>query len=381
MRAEAAGHHPPARWACAWRRRARHRPRLQPAIGDRRAWSKASPISWATKSPSERRAARSVPPLSARTQRRPRTVPATVEVDGGSPAPADRSCGSRLSSTWAQLGRLAAPPCGDVRHLQVSPRAGGRSWAGKRASARDLEDARPEALTMVTPPGGWRHQARRAERESSSEFQRVHEAASRRRHSTLSGRRPSTVRTMTLPFTTVGPRPRAAGGRGSGRYRPAHSSFVQRAGGEDGDAGRCVGETQRRRGDRGRSRASRWTFWRRWRSGKRAAGGDAVLQRKAGAGWRLGAVAEHPPAAVRTAAEFEGDEMQEAAAAAAATPTIGRRNSGLTATSCGGTVALGDQPVVAVDVGEHGSIRSARWTRPAAMPCHSASSMMQRHVG
>ena len=45
--------------------------------------------------------------------------------------------------------------------------------------------------------------------------------------------------------------------------------------------------------------------------GQRARGGDAVLQRKAGARRRLRAVAQHPPFAVRAAAELEGAEMQE----------------------------------------------------------------------
>ena len=48
--------------------------------------------------------------------------------------------------------------------------------------------------------------------------------------------------------------------------------------------------------------------------GQRARGGDAVLQREAGARRRLRAVAEHPPVAVGTAAELEGAEMQEVAA-------------------------------------------------------------------
>ena len=45
--------------------------------------------------------------------------------------------------------------------------------------------------------------------------------------------------------------------------------------------------------------------------GERPRGGDAVLQREAGARRRLRAVAEHPPAAVRPAAELEGEEVQE----------------------------------------------------------------------
>ncbi len=47
--------------------------------------------------------------------------------------------------------------------------------------------------------------------------------------------------------------------------------------------------------------------------GEGAGGGDAVFQRKAGAGGRLGAVAQHPPIAIGAAAELEGAEMQEMA--------------------------------------------------------------------
>ena len=44
--------------------------------------------------------------------------------------------------------------------------------------------------------------------------------------------------------------------------------------------------------------------------GEGARGGDAVLEREAGARGGLGAVAEHPPAAIGAAAEFEGAEME-----------------------------------------------------------------------
>ena len=69
--------------------------------------------------------------------------------------------------------------------------------------------------------------------------------------------------------------------------------------------------------------------------GQRAAQHEAVLQRIAGAGRRLGAVGEHPPAAVRPAPEIGGVELQ-VAAARGGVPTSGRRNSGLPATTAAG---------------------------------------------
>ena len=67
--------------------------------------------------------------------------------------------------------------------------------------------------------------------------------------------------------------------------------------------------------------------------GEDARGGDAVLQREAGAGGRLGAVAEHPPGAVGAAADLEGEEVQVVAAARrrrrpAGAATRGCRRSG-----------------------------------------------------
>ncbi len=82
-----------------------------------------------------------------------------------------------------------------------------------------------------------------------------------------------------------------------------------------------------------------------------ARGGDAVLQRKAGAGRRLGAVAQHPPFAVGPAAELEGAEMQEMPAGRL---HADQRSQELRA---GGDQArrqqaVGDQAVFAVDVGD-----------------------------
>ena len=73
--------------------------------------------------------------------------------------------------------------------------------------------------------------------------------------------------------------------------------------------GRCSASRKSRK-----KPASRWTCISRIDVGEGARRGDAVLQREAGARGRLRAVAQHPPAAVRAAAELEGAEMQEVAA-------------------------------------------------------------------
>ena len=83
--------------------------------------------------------------------------------------------------------------------------------------------------------------------------------------------------------------------------------------------------------------------------GKGAGGGDAVFERETGAGRGLGAVRQHPPIAVRAAADFEGTEMQEMA--------VGRQNPDHRAQEFRiardqrrGQEPFGDKPVRAVDI-------------------------------
>ncbi len=84
---------------------------------------------------------------------------------------------------------------------------------------------------------------------------------------------------------------------------------------------------------------------------ERAGQHQPVGQRIAGAGGRLGAIAEHPPPPVGTAAEIGGEEMQEFAArrrhAMQGMQKIGRARDG-----GGRQIAGGDQRAGAVDVGE-----------------------------
>ena len=85
--------------------------------------------------------------------------------------------------------------------------------------------------------------------------------------------------------------------------------------------------------------------------GEDARGGDPVLQREAGAGGGLGAVAEHPPGAVGAAADLEGEEVQ---VVAAARRDADQRPQPLAAAGdqARGQVALGDEAVRAVEVGD-----------------------------
>lgn len=69
--------------------------------------------------------------------------------------------------------------------------------------------------------------------------------------------------------------------------------------------------------------------------GKTAGGGDTVFERKACAGWCLGAVGQNPPVAVRATADLEGAEVQ--VMAVGGFTDHGARNSGLEAMRAGGT--------------------------------------------
>ncbi len=88
-------------------------------------------------------------------------------------------------------------------------------------------------------------------------------------------------------------------------------------------------------------------------SGHGARQREPVLERVAGAGGRLRAVAEHPPAAVGAAPEIDRVEAQMRAAR--------RRDADqrpqefrIAGDQRGGQAALGHQPGGPVDVGEHG---------------------------
>ena len=86
--------------------------------------------------------------------------------------------------------------------------------------------------------------------------------------------------------------------------------------------------------------------------GKDAARGHAVFQRKTRPRGRLRPVAQHEPAAIRGAADLEGQHMQEIAAARGdadhrAQPLPRARDQ------LGGQMALADQPPGAVKIGHH----------------------------
>ena len=130
--------------------------------------------------------------------------------------------------------------------------------------------------------------------------------------------------------------------------------LVERAGGEDGDAGvGLVGEALQRVAEGAEEAGEAVDVGLGVEVGEDAGGGDAVLQREAGAGGGLGAVAEHPPGAVGAAADLEGDEMEVVAAAGG---DADQRAQPLAAAGdqAGGEVAVGDEAVRAVEVGDDG---------------------------
>ncbi len=86
--------------------------------------------------------------------------------------------------------------------------------------------------------------------------------------------------------------------------------------------------------------------------GKDAARRHPVLQREARARGCLGAVAEHPPRAVRATADLEGDEVEVVNAAGG---DADERAQPLAAAGDepGGKVSVGHEPVRAIEVGHH----------------------------
>ena len=151
---------------------------------------------------------------------------------------------------------------------------------------------------------------------------------------------------------------------------------VERARGQDGDAGvGLVGEALQRVAEGAEEAGEAVDVRLGVEVGEDARGGDAVLQREAGAGGRLGAVAEHPPGAVGAAADLEGDEVQVVAAARRR-----RRPAGAATRGCrrsGGRAGGRRRPGGSGRRGRRrrASSRSARWTRPRAMRAPSSSSI------
>ena len=127
-----------------------------------------------------------------------------------------------------------------------------------------------------------------------------------------------------------------------------------RAGGEDAGAGvGVVGEALQRVAEGAEEAGEAVDVGLGVEVGEDARGGDAVLQREAGAGGGLGAVAEHPPGAVGAAAELEGDEM-EVVAAARGDADQRAQPFAAAGDEAGGEVAVGDEAVGAVEVGDDG---------------------------
>ncbi len=187
----------------------------------------------------------------------------------------------------------------------------------KAARARVSRMPEPMALTIEIEP--WRSASvmpgvpmRLSTRSSSGSMK----LASMRRHSTLTGLRPETVRTITWPlldhevFAFEQHEAEVAGDIGV-----LEIGLVVLAGGQDADAAVVPARIAVQRvAEIAEEAGEPMHMHLRIDVGEGARGGDAVLEREAGARRRLRAIAQHPPAAIRTAAEFEGAEMEEVSA-------------------------------------------------------------------
>ena len=111
---------------------------------------------------------------------------------------------SRWARTWARSAGWPHHQVAMFGRISGSPRSARAMRGMKASSARVSSTPEPRALTRVTEP--WRAAPTRPgvpSREVASSSSGSAKAASRRRQSTVTGRRPATVRTMTRPFSTV----------------------------------------------------------------------------------------------------------------------------------------------------------------------------------
>ena len=113
--------------------------------------------------------------------------------------------------------------------------------------------------------------------------------------------------------------------------------------------------------------------------GKRAGRGDPVFQREARAGWRLRAVAEHPPAAIGAATELEGDEVQERARRRG-DPDHRPQVFGAGGDELRGHQTFPDQAVLAINVGEHALQEVGALHQTGGDPMPFGLLNQQRHV-
>ena len=234
------------------------------------------------------------------------------------------------------LGRLAAPPGGDVRQDQrlAEERAGdarheGEQRAGLEHAGAEGVDEGDGALARGADEAGG------AEPRGGVELERVGEggveAAPEHGDGAQAGdgadHDPAVLDRQVLAFEQ-------GEAEVAGDVGVLEVGVDERPRGQDGDAGvAVVREALEGLAEAAEEAGEAVDVGLGVEVGVDARGGDAVLQREAGAGGGLGAVAEHPPAAVGAAADLEGDEVQVVAAARAAcrpaaAATRGCRRSG-----------------------------------------------------
>ena len=252
------------------------------------------------------------------------------------------------------LGRLAAPPGGDVRQDQrlSEQRAGDARHEGEQrpdlehAGAERIDDGDRSLAQRPDQPG-------RAEPRAGVELERVGEGgvepAPEHGHRDQAGdgadHDPAVLDGEVLALEQH--EPEVAGDVGM-----LEVGFVEPARRQDGDAGVAVlGKALQRVAEGAEEAGEAVDVVLRVEVGVDARGRDPVLEREAGPRGRLGAVAEHPPGAVGAAADLEGEEVQ---IVAAARRDADQRPQPLAAAGDQPRrqVAVGDQPVLAVEVGE-----------------------------
>jgi len=259
-----------------------------------------------------------------------------------------------VGSDVGALGRLAAPPRGDVGQDQRLAEQGAGDPRHEGEQRPGLEHARAEGVDQGDRALPQRaDQARGAEPRAGVELERIGEGgvqpppehADRSEAGDGADHDPAVLDGQVLAFEQH--EAEVAGDVGV-----LEVGVVERAGREDGDTGVALVREALQRVAKGAEEAGEAVdVVLGVEVGVDARGRDPVLQCEAGARGRLGAVAEHPPGAVGAAADFEGNEVQ-VVAAARRHPDHRPQPFAAAGDQAGRQVAVGDQAVRAVEVGD-----------------------------
>ena len=282
---------------------------------------------------------------------------ALVDLEGqaGRERGADHHRGG-VGADMVALGRLAAPPGRDVgqKQLLVAQRAGDLRHEGqKRAGFQNAGAERVDQRDVAAPHGA--DHAGRAEARGGVEFERVGEGRVEAAPEHVDRREPrdradhdaAVLDREVLAFEQH--EAEIAGDPGV-----LVIGVVHQAGREDADAAVAVGAQALERVAEGAEEAGEAVDAGLGEEvGENPRRRHAVLQREAGAGRGLGAVAEHPPGAVGAATDLEGEEVQEVAGGGfradhRAEPFGAGGDQGR------GQMTVRDEPVFAVEIGAEG---------------------------